>query len=191
MRRVVRGAVTALKSPSLWILALLLAANGIAWASALSLREVRIIEPRLEPDLADLRDRIIEGGHSGESFTIVVTNQEAEETIVWYLDRHPSVPFANPRVEIHLDVVEAWGEAHVAGLRVGLHGRARVVLRGGVPVVTVEELGMAGLRVPGFVRQRIQQEVDAQFDLSDQDLPVIITRFELTEGQAVVEGTIR
>ena len=187
MRRILAG----LKNPSFWILVLLLAANAVAWASALSPEEARIVEPRLEPDLAALRERLWEGGHSGEPFTVVVTNQEAEETIAWYLEGRPRIPFANPRVEIHSDVIEAWGEAHVAGLRVGLHGRARIVLRDGVPVVTVEDLGMAGLTVPGFVRQRIQQEVDAQFDLSDRELPVIITRFELTEGQAVVEGTIR
>jgi hypothetical protein len=183
--------VAVLKSPGFWILTLLLIANGIAWASALAPGEARVVEPRLEPDLAALRERLAEGGHSGEPFTVVVTNQEAEETIAWYLVGHPRVPFANPRVEIHADVIEAWGEAHVAGLRVGLHGRARIVLQDGVPVVTVEDLGMAGLSVPGFVRQRIQQEVDAQFDLSGRELPVILSRFELTEGQAVVEGTIR
>lgn len=187
MRRI----VAALKRPNLWILVMLLMANGVAWVSALAPGQVRLVEPRLEPDLADLRERLIEGGHSGEPFTVIVTNQEAEETIAWYLDRHPRVPFANPRVEIHPDVIEAWGEAHVAGLRVGLHGRARIVLREGLPAVTVEDLGMAGLSVPRFVRQRIQQEVDAQFDLDPTSFPVIISRFGLIEAQAVVEGTIR
>lgn len=186
-----RKVAVVLKSPGLWILAVLLIANGIAWVSALAPAEVRVVEPRLEPGLADLRERLIEGGHSGEPFAVVVTNQEAEETIAWYLDRNPRVPFANPRIEIHPDEVEAWGEANVAGLRVGLHGRARIVLRDGVPIVTVEELGMAGLSVPGFVRRRIQQEVDAQLDVSDRQLPVIITFFELMEGQAAIEGMIR
>jgi len=187
MRRI----VAALKSPSVWILTLLLIANGVAWASALAPGEARVIEPRLEPDLAALRERLSEGGHSGEPFTVVVTNQEAEETIAWYLDRHPRVPFANPRVEIHPDVIEARGEANVAGLRVGLHGRARIVLQDGLPIVTVEDLGMAGLSVPGFVRQRIQQEVNTQFAVDPQTFPVTIIRFELTEGRAIVEGTIR
>ncbi len=186
-----RRLLAALRSPNLWVPVLLLIANGIAWLSALASGEPYVVEPRLEPGLADLRARLDEGGHSGEPFTLVVTDQEAAETIAWYLARHPRIPFARPRVAFHPGVVEAWGEAHVAGLRVGLHGRARIVLQDGVPVVTVEELGMAGLSVPGFVRQRIQQEVDAQLDLSDRRLPVIITRFELEEGQAVIEGTIR
>ncbi|OQY18528.1 MAG: hypothetical protein B6I34_10625 [Anaerolineaceae bacterium 4572_32.1] len=183
--------VAALKSPGLWFLALLLIANGIAWAGALGSGEVRFIKACLEPDLAALRERLGEGGHSGEPFTVVVTNQEAEETIAWYLERHPRVPFASPRVEIHQDTIEAWGEANVAGLRVGLHGRARIVLWEGMPVVTVEDLGMAGLSVPGFVRRRIQQEIDAQFSLDPATFPVLISRFELREGQAIVEGTIR
>ena len=187
MRRI----ILALKRPNLWFLLLLLIGNGLAWASAMAPGEARFIEPRLEPALAALRERLIEGGHSGEPFNVVLTNQEAEESVAWFLKRHPNIPFANPRVEIHLDVIEARGEAHVAGLRVGLHGQARIVLQDGVPIVTVEDLGMAGLSVPGFVRRRIQQEVDAQFDLSGRQLPVIITRFELTESQAVVEGTIR
>ena len=187
MRRILNW----LRKPNLWILVLLLIANGVAWASALASWQVHVVKPRLEPDLADLRVRLIEGDHSGEGFSVVVTNQEAEETIAWYLEQHPRLPFANPRVEIHPDVIEAWGEAHVAGLRVGLHGRAQIVLQDGVPAVTVEELGMAGLPVPGFVRRRIQQEVDAQFDVDPERFPVIIARFELTEGQAVVEGRIR
>ncbi len=186
-----RKIAAALKRPNLWMVALLLMANGVAWVSAAASRDVRVVEARLEPDLAALRERLIEGGHSGEPFTVVVTNQEGEETIAWYLERHPQVPFGNPRVEIHQDEIEAWGEANVAGLRVSLHGRARIVLQGGVPVVTVQDLGMAGLSVPGFVRQRIQQEVDARFDVNPETFPVSISHFELTEGQAVVEGTIR
>jgi len=180
-----------LNKPNLWIVILLLAANGAAWTFALTPQTTRVVEPRLEPDLADLRQKLIEGGHSGERFTIVITDQETEETIAWYLQGHPDVPFANPRVQIHPGYVEAWGEARLAGLRIDLHGRARVELRDEKPVVIIEELGLAGLVVPDAVRQRIQQELDAQFDLGDQQLPVILTRFELQEGQAVIEGTIR
>ena len=51
-----------LGKPNLWILVVLLAANGVAWASALAPGDGRAVEPRLEPDLADLRKRLIEGG---------------------------------------------------------------------------------------------------------------------------------
>ncbi len=187
MRRFLRW----LNKPNLWIVLLLVAANGAAWTFALAPQMARVVAPRLEPDLADLRQKLIEGGHSGERFTITITNQETEETIAWYLAQHPNVPFANPRIQIHPGYVEAWGEARLAGLRIDLHGRARIELREEKPVVIIEELGMAGLVVPDPIRQRIQQELDAQFDLSGQQLPVILTRFELQEGQAIIEGTIR
>lgn len=180
-----------LRSPNLWIVAVLLAANGLAWALTFSARgPAHIVEPKLDPDLADLRERLIEGAHHGESFEAVITNLEAEQTITWYLDRHPSVPFRYPRVAIHPDGIEIWGEAHMAGLRVGLEGQANIVLRDGVPITTVEHLGMAGVSIPNFVRRRIQAEIDQQLALA-HDLPVIIETFELQEGRVVASGTIR
>ena len=125
--------------------------------------EARFIEPRLEPALAALRERLIEGGHSGEPFNVVLTNQEAEESVVWYLKRHPNIPFANPRVEIHQDTIEAWGEAKVAGLRVGLHGRARVVLQGGVPVVANPVGGLLEIVHPGETGFLAEQDDIASF----------------------------
>jgi len=39
-------------------------------------------EPVLKPDLSGLRDRLRDGGHSGERFTLNVTGQEAADSIV-------------------------------------------------------------------------------------------------------------
>ena len=180
-----------LRNLNLWIVVALLAANGLAWALTLTARgPAHVVEPKLDPDLADLRERLIEGTHHGESFEATITNLEAEQTITWYLERHPNVPFRYPRVAIHPDGIEVWGEAHVAGLRVGLEGRADIVLRDGVPVTTVEHLGMAGVSVPDFVRRRIQAEIDKQLALA-HNLPVVIETFELQEGQVTANGTIR
>jgi len=82
------------------------------------------------------------------------------------------------------------GEAHLAGLPMGLEGRANIVLRDGVPITTVEHLGMAGVSIPNFVRHRVQAEIDQQLALA-HDLPVVIETFELQEGQVTVSGTIR
>lgn len=180
-----------LRNLNLWIVVVLLGANGLAWALTFTARgPAHVVEPKLDPDLADLRERLIEGTHHGEPFEATITNLEAEQTITWYLERHPNVPFRYPRVAIHPDGIEVWGEAHVAGLRVGLEGRANIVLRDGVPITTVEHLGMAGVSIPSFVRRRIQAEVDKQLALA-HDLPVIIETFELQEGQVAASGTIR
>jgi hypothetical protein len=180
-----------LKSVNFWMALVLLIANGVAWAYALMPEGQPIeVDPILEPDIAELRDRLIEGGHSGEPFSLEVTNQEAAETIAWYLSRHPTIPFGEPQVSIRPDGVSAKGVAQIAGLRVGLTGQAHIELRDGVPIVTLADLDVAGVAVPGFVRDRIQAEIDGQFGLA-QDLPLIIEEVTLKEGKATVRGTIR
>jgi hypothetical protein len=166
------------RNASLWIVVALLAVNGLGWALASSAREpAYVVEPKLDPDLASLRERIIEGTHHGEPFELRLTNLEAEQGITWFVNRHPSG-------------VEVWGEAHLAGLRVGLEGRASVSLRDGVPIIVVEHLGMGGVSVPGFVRQRIQAELDNQLGKA-YHLPMSIETLELEEGKGRATGTIR
>ncbi len=178
-------------SPNFWFALILLLANGLAWAYALAPEGPAVaVEPRLEPDLVALREKLIEGGHGGESFTLEVTDQEAAETIAWYLRGHPGIPFREPQVSITPDGIAASGVAEIAGLRVGLTGKARIVLRNGIPLVTLADLEVAGVAVPGFVQNRIQQEIDDQFALA-QDLPVTIDELLLEEGKATVRGTIR
>lgn len=180
-----------LANPSFWIALVLLVANGIAWVYALSpAGPALIVEPRLAPDIAELRDRLVEGGHNGEAFTVEITDQEAEETIAWYLVRNPRIPFRDPQVSITLRGVLASGVAEIAGLRVGLTGQAGIELRDGVPYITLDDLDIAGVAVPGFVQDRIQAEIDAQFGLA-QDLPLIIDELRLEEGKATIRGTIR
>ncbi len=180
-----------LLNPNLWIALALLVANGVAWAYALAPEGPAMeVQPQLAPDVADLRDRLIEGGHSGELFTVEVTDREVAETIAWYVRGNPQIPFREPQVLITPDGISARGVAEIAGLRVGVSGRAAIELRDGVPIVTLEDLDVAGVAVPGFVRNRIQAEIDAQFALA-QDLPLIIEELVLEEGRAKVEGKIR
>jgi len=181
-----------LKPINLYIALALLAANGLAWASALAPSgPAYIAEPVLEPDLADLRDRLREGGHSGERFDLHVTGQEAAESIAWFLGNHPEIPFERPRVQFHPDVVEAWGEVEVLGLRLSIHGQATMVLEDGIPIVTLTDISVAGAPVPGFVLAAVQDAVYQQVDLSHREMSVIFETLELREGEAVASGTIR
>jgi hypothetical protein len=181
-----------LKPLNLWIALALLAANGLAWAQAFAPSgPAYVAEPLLEPSLADLRTCLREGGHSGERFELSVTGQEAAESIAWFLSGHPEIPFRHPRVEIHPDEIEAWGEAEALGLRLSVHGRATMALENGIPIVALTDLGVAGAPVPGFVLQAVQDAVYEQVDLSNRQLPVIFETLELREGEAVASGTIR
>ncbi|MGD8627340.1 MAG: hypothetical protein PVJ34_22600 [Anaerolineae bacterium] len=181
----------ALTSVNFWIALILLAANGAAWAYALAPEgPAAQVEARLAPDLADLRRRLGEGGHGGEAYVVEVTDQEVAETIAWYLKSRPRIPFGEPQVTIDPGGIQARGVAQVAGLRVRLAGRAQIALREGVPYVSLADLDVAGVAVPGFVQDRIQAEIDAQFALA-RDLPIVIDELVLAEGRATVRGTIR
>ena len=189
MRKLIRNLT---KPINLYIALIMLAANGLAWSQALSSGgPAYVAEPVLEPDLADLRDRLREGGHSGERFDLQVTDREAAESIAWFIGIHPEIPFRNPRIAFHPGVVEAWGEARVLGLRLSIHGRATMVLEGEIPVVTLTDMEVAGAPVPAFVLAAVQDAVYEQVDLSNRQLPVIFETLELREGEAVASGTIR
>jgi len=189
MRRLIRHL---LKPINLWIALALLAANGLAWAAALAPGgPAYIAEPVLEPSLDDLRTRLWEGTHHRERFELDVTDQEAGESIAWFLSHHPEIPFRHPRIAFHPGEVEAWGDVEVLGLRLSIHGRATMVLENGVPIVTLTDMGVAGAPVPAFVLQAVQDAVYEQVDLSNRELPVIFETLELREGEAVASGTIR
>jgi hypothetical protein len=180
-----------LGSLNFWFALVLLVTNGVAWAYALAPEGSAIdVQPRLAPDVAVLRDQLREGSHGGEPFIVEVTDQEAAETIAWYLDSNQDIPFREPQVFITPAGISAKGVAEIAGLRVGLSGRVGIELRDGIPIVTLEELDVAGVAVPGFVQNRIQTEIDSQFRLA-QDLPLIIDDLVLEEGKAMVRGTVR
>lgn len=189
MRKLIR---TLLKPINLHIALTLLAVNGLAWASALAPSgPVYVAKPVLEEDLDDLRLRLREGSHSGERFELHVTGQEAAESIAWFLGNHPEIPFRHPRIQFHPDVVEAWGDVEMLGLRLSIHGQATMVLEDGIPVVTLTDMEVAGAPVPGFVLEAVQEAVYDQVDLSNRELPVIFETLELREGKAVASGTIR
>jgi len=175
---------------NLWIAIALLLANGLAWLGTTSLELPAEPEPRLDPQIAKIREDLWSGEHKGEPFSITITEQMAEEAIAWFLDRHPEVPFSHPQVEINAQGVTGSGLAHIFGLRTSVYGRAAITLRDGVPVVTIQEIGVAGATIPDAVLAAIQAELETQFSAS-QRLPVNITRLEMGEGVIIVEGTYK
>ncbi|MDY7077061.1 MAG: hypothetical protein SXV54_09075 [Chloroflexota bacterium] len=181
-----------LKPINLWIALALLTANGLAWATAMEQGgPAYTAEPVLEPGLDNLRTRLWEGTHHGEQFELDITDQEAAESIAWFIGNHPEIPFRHPRIEFHPDEVKAWGDVEILGLRLSIHGRATMALEGGIPVVTLTDINVAGAPVPSFVLEAIQDAVYEQVDLSNRELPVIFETLELREGEMVTSGVIR
>jgi hypothetical protein len=178
------------RSLNIWIALGLLLANGLAWWSAASKVDLPEVQPRLDPQIAAIREKLWSGTAAGESFEIVITEQMAAEAIAWFLERHPEVPFGYPQVEIDPGGVTGSGLAEVFGLRTPVHGRASIRLRDGLPVVTIQELGVASATAPDFVLSAIQTELAGQLSIA-QRWPAHITRLEMTDGAIIVEGVYK
>ncbi len=172
---------------NLWIAVALVAANLYAWAGVLLAAPAYVVDAVRDPEVVTLLDYIREGGHSGESWQVTLTELEAEQTITWYLQRYPQIPFAHPRVRMTPDYVAGEGDATIGGLRVHVGGKARITLTDGLPVVKILDLS---LPVPGPLRQAIEDEIQSQLRKAE-GLPVRFTSAEWYDGKVVVRGTIR
>lgn len=170
-----------------WIVLLLLAANGVAWLNAAPMLNLPEARPYLDPQIAELRDTLWSRQHPGETFAITVTDQMASEAVAWFLDKHPEVPFSRPQVQFTPQGISGRGIAGLFGVRTLVYGRISVELRDGLPVIALQELGVAGASAPGFLVDAIQAELDRQSDVV-QRMPMRLTRLELQDGRIILEG---
>lgn len=173
---------------NLWMAAALLLLNGFAWLLVAGRVDWPEAAPILHPEVAEIRAHWQARDAVGEPFRLVVTDQMAAETIAWFIAPRPQLPFSRPQIEIHPDGVTARGLVHVGGLRTPVYGRAAITLENGRPIGRVQELGMGSAAAPDFLVEMVAQ---AQVIYDDLQLPIELTRLELREGEAVVEGVYR
>ena len=171
-----------------WIGSTILVVNLFAWTGLLlAAPEPYVVDAVRDPEVVELLEYIRSGDHSGEEWKVTLSTLEAEQTITWYLERYPQIPFAYPKIEITPDYVSGEGDATIAGLRVHIGGKARVNLVDGLPQVEILELS---LPVPGPIRHAIEDEIEFQLQRADQ-LPVRFTSAEWGNDEVVVKGVIR
>lgn len=179
------------QAKSLWFALILLLANGWAWSSAAT-EELAEVEPILHPHIHEIRAHWQARDAVGETFSVVITDQEAAETIAWYIDGHPGIPFSHPQVLFDPDGVTAGGLAHLAGLRTYVYGRGKATLVDGRPFIEVQELGFANASAPGFLMALLQEQVaQLQATYGNLPIPIEITHIELREGAVFMEGVYR
>ncbi|MBI5304459.1 MAG: hypothetical protein HY868_20165 [Chloroflexi bacterium] len=173
---------------NVWIATILIVANAYAWANVLlATAAPYVVAPIRDPEVVALLEYIQAGTHSGETWQITLTELEAEQTITWYLQRYPQIPFAHPRVKLTPDYVSGEGDATIAGLRVHVGGKARITLANGLPVVQIVDLS---LPLPAPIRRALDDEIQSQLRRADA-LPVRFTSAEWGNGIVVVRGVIR
>jgi hypothetical protein len=148
-------------------------------------------EPRLIKELRQLREKVRAGTHSGESFELMVTDEELDETLDWYAGRQSSAPFQEVRVSIFPEGIGLSGEASLGGLRARISGRVDIYLEDGVPRVAFGEMKMGEAGLPDFILFQLEDQLNRQLILGEDQLPLIIEELELEEGSLIVRGTLR
>lgn len=167
---------------------LFIVVNAVAWWQAFStLSPPYVVEPIKDPEVEALLNYIASGEHSGEAWEVNLTELEAEQTITWYLQRYPQIPFAYPQVDIQPDYVSGKGDVILGGLRIHVGAKVNVTLKDGLPVVKIISLT---LPFPQSVQDAVEAEIQRQL-LRAEELPVRFTSAEWGDGVVVVKGTIR
>ena len=166
----------------------LIFANLFTWGRILlAASNPHIVEPVMDPEVRALLDYIRSGEHSGETWEVTLTELEAEQTIMWYLNRYPKIPFAYPEIHITPDSVSGEGDVIITGLHFHVSGEARVTLDNGLPVVELLDLN---LPLPGSLKDAIEREIQVQLRRAEL-LPVRFTAAEWGDGVVTVSGVIK
>lgn len=170
-----------------WIALLLLVLNGGAWLTT-RVEQLPAVLPILHPEIAEIRQHWQARDAVGQSFSVVITNQTAAETIAWFIEPRSELPFSHPQFFIHPDSVEGKGYLYVLGLKTVVYGRATIWLEEGKPQGRIEEISVAGTIAPDFVLEAI---ANAQTVYEDLNLPVEIKTLDLREGEVFITGVYR
>ncbi len=181
--------MAALKSRiNLWIALGLISANLFVWAQMLlAVSNPHVVEPIMDPEVRALLDYIRSGNHSGETWEVTLTELEAEQTITWYLNRYPKIPFAYPEINITPDSISGEGDVIITGLHFHVSGEAHITLEDGLPVVEILDLN---LPLPASTQDTIESEIQTQLKRAGL-LPVRFTSAEWSDGVVIVKGVIR
>lgn len=173
---------------NLWIALGLILTNLFVWARLLlTASNPHVVDPIMDPEVRALLDYIRSGKHSGETWELTLTELEAEQTITWYLNRYPQIPFAYPQVKITPDFVSGEGDVIITGLHIHVSGKARVTLEDGLPVIEIMDLS---LPLPASMKDAIEREIQVQLRRAEL-LPVRFTSAEWRDGVVIVKGIIR
>lgn len=171
-----------------WIAVTLILLNVYMWVIAIqSALKPYIVDPTRDPEVVALLDYIDSGKHSGETWQVNLTELEAEQTITWYLQKYPQIPFEHPNITITPDYLVGEGDVTITGVRIHVSGKASITLKDGLPVVKILEMN---LPLPASIRNTIEREIQIQLQRADL-LPVRFMSADWGNGVVLVKGVIR
>lgn len=173
---------------NLFIALALLLANGFAWVTVAT-ETLTAVDPLLHPDVAAVREHWQARDAAGEPFSVRVNELETMQTITWFIAPRPNIPFSHPQIRfLGNNEVEGGGYVRVMGLETAVSGRATIAVINGKPIATIHELRVGNANAPAPVVALVAQ---AQGIYDQLSLPIEITRLEILDGEAIIEGVYR
>ena len=173
---------------NLLIALVLLLANGFAWFTV-STEELTAVDPILHPDVAAVRQHWQARDTVGETFQIRVNELETMQTITWFIAPRSNIPFSHPQIQfLGNNRVIGGGYVRVMGLETAVSGRATISVINGKPIATIHELRVGNAQAPAPIVTLVAQ---AQTLYDQLSLPIEITRLEILDGEAIIEGVYR
>ena len=148
--------------------------------------EERRAQDQLPPQVHDLVDQVA-AGRVGEPYALTLSDEELTSVARYFLTV-PDGPFTSVRVDVTGKHVVIDGVARKLGITTSLRLLVVVSARDGRPVASVERVET---RLPGFIRARIEEEVNAALDLSRHRLPIAVDAVELRPSGLTIRGTVR
>ncbi len=116
---------------NLFIAAGLILVNLFTWGRILlAASNPHVVDPVMDPEVRALLDYIHSGEHSGETWEVSLTELEAEQTITWYLNRYPQIPFAYPEIHMTPDSISGEGDVIITGLHFHVSGEGTYYTEG-------------------------------------------------------------
>jgi hypothetical protein len=146
-----------------------------------------------DPDLSSLFNLNAEMERSAVGRPVQIRYDEGplNEQIAGLLADNPDLPYRDVQVDLNRDEVILNGKVTVVGFEVDTEVTGQVIAESCQPQVAVEDIRVAGLVTPGFVREGIKEIVLDALDWYPPDYPLCMEQIVLEEGRLTVYGSRR
>jgi hypothetical protein len=143
-----------------------------------------------DPPISNLADLDAEMDRSAPDRPVQIRYLEsmlnAEIAALWR--NNPDLPYRDVWVDLQRDRVVITGRITVLGFGVNGQVIGQVLARDCVPVLEIEQVGIAGVLTPSFVRDQVEQMVLEAMTWYPADYPLCVEQIVMEETRATVYG---
>lgn len=143
-----------------------------------------------DPEIKDLAVLDAEMARSAPDRAVQIRYQEdtlnAEIAALW--QNNPDLPYRNVRVDLMRDQVAVTGKVSVLGFGVNAEVTGKIAVENCVPVLEIEQLRVAGVMTPKFVRDQVEEMVLEAMTWYPADYPLCLEQIVLEDTRATVYG---